>query len=50
VRWEDTGLTPLERVLRRDRVIIGITLLTLILLAWLYVLRLAADMDWPART
>src|SRR5215471_5576329 len=37
--------TPFERVLRRDRVIIGMALLSFILLAWLYVLRLAADMD-----
>ena len=40
----------LKRVLRRDRAIVGITLLILILLAWLYVGRLAtsvqvADMD-----
>jgi predicted metal-binding membrane protein len=42
---EDIGVTLLKRVLRRDRIIIGIALLTLILSAWLYVLRLAADMD-----
>ena len=41
------GYNPLllNRVLRRDRAIICITLLILILLAWLYVLRLAAGMD-----
>jgi hypothetical protein len=38
---EDNGPTPFERVLRRDRAVVGIALLILILLAWLYVGRLA---------
>ena len=42
---KDDCPTPFERVLRRDRVIIGMALLILILLAWLDVLRLAADMN-----
>jgi predicted metal-binding membrane protein len=42
---EDDCPTPFERVLRRDRVIIGMALLTLTLLAWLDVLRLAASVD-----
>jgi predicted metal-binding membrane protein len=44
----------LKRVLRRDRAIVGIALLILILLAWLYVGRLAtsvqvAGMEWLER-
>ena len=42
---EDDCPTPFERVLRRDRVIIGMALLMLILSAWLYVMRLAAGME-----
>ena len=42
---EDDRPTPFERVLRRDRVIIGMALLMLILLAWLDVLRLAAGVE-----
>src|SRR5262245_12380623 len=38
---QDNGPTPFERLLRRDRVIVGIALLILILLAWLHVGRLA---------
>ena len=34
---QDHGPTPFERLLRRDRAIVGIALLILILLAWLYV-------------
>jgi predicted metal-binding membrane protein len=41
----DNGPTPFERLLRRDRVIVGTALLILILLAWLYVGRLATSMD-----
>jgi predicted metal-binding membrane protein len=32
---QDLGPTPFERLLRRDRAIVGIALLILILLAWL---------------
>ena len=43
--FTETGpSTPLERVLRRDRAIVSLALVILTLLAWLYVLRLAADM------
>src|SRR5262245_33508609 len=45
IQREDDCPTPFERVLRRDRVIIGMALLILILLAWLYVLRLAAGVE-----
>src|SRR6516164_9497515 len=44
-RWQDNNSTPFERLLRRDRVIVGIALLILILLAWLYVGRLATSTD-----
>jgi len=40
-----TALQCEDAVLRRDRVIIGITLLTLILMAWRYVVRLAAGVE-----
>jgi predicted metal-binding membrane protein len=43
--FTETCPTPLERVLRRDRAIVSIALVILTLLAWLYVLRLAADME-----
>jgi predicted metal-binding membrane protein len=43
--FTETCPTSLERVLRRDRAIVGIALAIVTLLAWLYVLRLAADMD-----
>ena len=43
--FTETCPTPLERVLRRDRAIVSIALAIVTLLAWLYVLRLAADMD-----
>jgi predicted metal-binding membrane protein len=42
---EDNGSTPFERVLRRDRAIVGIALLILILLAWFYVGRLATSVQ-----
>jgi len=42
---QDHGPTPFERLLRRDRAIVGIALLILILLAWFYVVRLATSMD-----
>src|SRR5262249_9488891 len=45
LHWQDNGPTPFERLLRRDRVIVGIALLILILLAWFYVGRLAASME-----
>jgi predicted metal-binding membrane protein len=41
----DNGPTPFERLLRRDRVTVGIALLILILLAWLYVGRLVTGME-----
>jgi predicted metal-binding membrane protein len=43
--FTETCPTPLERVLRRDRAIVSIALAIVTLLAWLYVLRLAADID-----
>ena len=42
---QDNGPTPFERLLRRDRTIVGIALLILILLAWFYVGRLATSME-----
>jgi predicted metal-binding membrane protein len=42
---QDNGPTPFERLLRRDRAIVGIALLILILLAWFYVVRLATSME-----
>jgi predicted metal-binding membrane protein len=42
---QDHGLTPFERLLRRDRAIVSIALLILILLAWLYVGRLVTSME-----
>jgi Predicted metal-binding integral membrane protein (DUF2182) len=42
---EDNGPTPFERILRRDRAIVGTALLILILLAWLYVVRFATSME-----
>ena len=42
---QDHGPTPFERLLRRDRAIVGIALLILILLAWLYVGRLATSVE-----
>jgi predicted metal-binding membrane protein len=36
---------PLELVLRRDRIVIGAALLAVTVLAWAYILWLAADMD-----
>jgi predicted metal-binding membrane protein len=43
--FTETCPNPLERVLRRDRAIVVIALAIMILLAWLYVLRLAAGME-----
>jgi predicted metal-binding membrane protein len=43
LQWQDNSATPFERLLRRDRTIVGIALLILILLAWLYVGRLATS-------
>src|SRR5262245_41704721 len=37
LQWQDNNPTPFERLLRRDRAIVSIALLILILLAWLYV-------------
>ena len=45
LHWQDNHPTPFERLLRRDRAIVGIALLILILLAWLYVGRLATSME-----
>src|SRR6516225_7860640 len=45
LQWQDNNPTPFERLLRRDRVIVGTALLILILLAWFYVGRLAASTD-----
>src|SRR6185369_12418447 len=42
---EDNGPTPFERVQRRDRAIVGMALLILILLAWLYVGQLATSVQ-----
>jgi predicted metal-binding membrane protein len=42
---QDHGPTPFERLLRRDRAIVGIALLILILLAWLYVGRLVTSLE-----
>ena len=42
---QDHGPTPFERVQRRDRAIVGMALLILILLAWLYVGRLATSVQ-----
>jgi len=42
---QDNNPTPFERLLRRDRAIVGIALLILILLAWLYVGRLVTSME-----
>ena len=42
---QDRGPTPFERLLQRDRAIVSIALLILILLAWLYVGRLATSME-----
>src|SRR5262245_57889573 len=41
----DNAPTPFERLLRRDRTIVGIALLILVLLAWFYVGRLATSTD-----
>src|SRR5262245_54831395 len=45
MQQENNCPTPLDLVLRRDRVIIGTALLSFILLAWFYVLRLAAGVE-----
>lgn len=37
--------TPMERLIRRDRIVVSIALLCITVLAWVYVLRLAADMN-----
>jgi predicted metal-binding membrane protein len=42
---QDNGPTPFERLLRRDRAIVCIALLILILLAWLYVGRLVTGIE-----
>ena len=43
--WQDNSPTPFERLLHRDRAIVGIALLILILSAWLYVGRLGTSME-----
>jgi predicted metal-binding membrane protein len=45
LHWQDNNLTPFERLLRRDRAIVGISLVILILPAWLYVGRLATNVQ-----
>src|SRR5262245_56212101 len=45
LQWQDNNPTPFERLLRRDRVVVSIALLILILLAWLHVGRLATITD-----
>jgi predicted metal-binding membrane protein len=45
LQQQENGPTPFERLLRRDRVIVGTALLILILLAWLYVGRLATNVQ-----
>src|SRR6187551_3002441 len=47
---QDHGPTPFERLLRRDRTIVGIALLILILLAWLYVGQLVTSMEMAGIT
>jgi predicted metal-binding membrane protein len=42
---QDNSPTPFDRLLRRDRAIVGTALLILILLAWFYVGRLAISTD-----
>ena len=42
---QDNRATPFERLLRRDRAIVSIALLILLLLAWLYVGRLVTSME-----
>src|SRR6187455_1722264 len=42
---QNNNPTPFERLLRRDRTIVSIALLILIVLAWLYVVRLATSVD-----
>jgi predicted metal-binding membrane protein len=42
---QDNRATLFERLLRRDRAIVSIALLILILLAWLYVGRLVTSME-----
>jgi predicted metal-binding membrane protein len=44
-QWQSNKPTPFERLLRRDRAIVSIALLILILLAWLHVGRLATSTD-----
>jgi predicted metal-binding membrane protein len=41
----DNNHTPFERLLRRDRTIVSIALLILILLAWFYVVRLGSSLQ-----
>jgi predicted metal-binding membrane protein len=45
LHFQDNSSSPFERLLRRDRVIVGTALLILILLAWLHVGRLATNME-----
>src|SRR5215469_1356436 len=45
LQWQDNNPTPFERLMRRDRVVVSIALLILILLAWLHVGRLATITD-----
>jgi len=45
LQQQDNSPTPFDRLLRRDRTIVAIALLILILLAWFYVGRLAASME-----
>src|SRR5262249_34689539 len=45
LQQQDNSPTPFERLLRRDRAIVGIALLILILLAWFYVVRLASNVQ-----
>src|SRR5687767_6093654 len=37
--------SPIERVLRRDRLLVGLGLSATIVLAWIYLIRMAADMS-----
>jgi hypothetical protein len=45
LQQQDNSPTPFDWLLRRDRTIVAIALLILILLAWFYVGRLAASME-----
>ena len=45
LHWQGNNPTPFERLLRRDRAVVAIALLILILIAWFYVGRLATSTD-----